>query len=164
MAAPQKNSKNYTTNLPPSSKKEHQRFSYNPNQKYFCWSRSSLRWAAFPTDYSESRRKLIFSTNSVIDIDVHQVMAHKCQKRIPSIHAIYQSLFSSISSEVKNKGWKFIFTDGSKSKYNTSFAVTLEDGYILNIGMLPQYASIFTAEAFAILQATKSITKTTTQT
>ncbi|XP_055913748.1 uncharacterized protein LOC129947266 [Eupeodes corollae] len=149
--------------------------------------------------------KLVFSTNSVIDKDIHQAMNLKCRKRIPSAlktildkaremdiptkttkystlsyppwsikansfvlslahysktntsNAVYQSLFSSISSELKTKGWKFIFTDGSKSKDNTSFAVTFEDGQILNIGILPEYASIFTAEAFAILQATKSI-------
>ena len=150
--------------------------------------------------------KLFFSTNSIIDKDIHQSIGHKHKKRIPSAisiildnaeqmdvpikrtcstppcsppwniksdsfimtlaqyrktntsNVLYCSLFSYVSSDLKNKGWKFIFTDGSKSPDNTSFAVTREDGYILSIGTLPELSSIFTAEAFAILQATKTTT------
>lgn len=68
-------------------------------------------------------------------------------------HSIFQALFSNIASELLHQGWKFFYTDGSKTPENTSFAVTQENGLIVKIGILPNFASIFTAEAFGILQA-----------
>ncbi|XP_055852013.1 uncharacterized protein LOC129916204 [Episyrphus balteatus] len=70
----------------------------------------------------------------------------------------YKQLFSAVSSDLKADGWKFIFTDGSKTSNNTSFAVVYENGSIASIGNLPDFTSVFTAEAFAILQATKTTT------
>ena len=50
-----------------------------------------------------------------------------------------------------------MFTDGSKSEYNTSFAVTEENGNLIKTGILWEYSSIFTTEAFAIHEAAKTI-------
>lgn len=52
--------------------------------------------------------------------------------------------------------WKMIFTDGSKSKDHTSFAVVRSDGRTVMAGQLPNYCSVYTAEAAAIYNAITS--------
>ena len=52
-----------------------------------------------------------------------------------------------------------MFTDGSKSVENTSFAITQENGTLLKKGILCDYTSIFTAEALAIYEAAKTAVK-----
>ena len=64
---------------------------------------------------------------------------------------IFRSLFHDISDPLRSKGWKIVFTDGSKIQHSTSFVATYEDGSLLAIGILDNSASIFTAEAIAIL-------------
>ena len=51
--------------------------------------------------------------------------------------------------------WTFIFTDGSKSKNGTTFAVVRDDSPLIYYGMLNERCSIFTAEALAVLEAVK---------
>ena len=55
----------------------------------------------------------------------------------------------------EHKGFSFVFTDGSKSDAGVGFGVISET--FNRYGCLPPYASIFTAELFAILTAVKQI-------
>lgn len=68
---------------------------------------------------------------------------------------IYQALSSEIFNEYKSNGWEILFTDGSKTNTNTSFAVVTENGIIQSSGLLPDGSNIFDAEAIAILKATE---------
>ncbi|XP_054087904.1 uncharacterized protein LOC128922191 [Zeugodacus cucurbitae] len=60
-------------------------------------------------------------------------------------------------SELKLEGWKFIYTDGSKSDQNTAYAVVSENSKIITKGLLLPPCSVFTAEAYAIKVATQWI-------
>lgn len=53
----------------------------------------------------------------------------------------------------KSNNWRFIFTDGSKTECGVSFAVVDENGNTLSKGLLPDFASVFSAEATAIARA-----------
>ena len=69
----------------------------------------------------------------------------------------YQQLFLEIK-EKSLPSWTFIFTDGSKSKNGTTFAVVRDDSPLI-YGMLNERCSIFTAEALAVLEAVKYTSK-----
>ncbi|XP_017472708.1 PREDICTED: uncharacterized protein LOC108363750 isoform X2 [Rhagoletis zephyria] len=65
----------------------------------------------------------------------------------------FTQLFNQIINIEDLFDWCPIFTDGSKSEHNTAFAVVKENGDLIYGGSLPLYASIYTAEAVAILKA-----------
>lgn len=67
---------------------------------------------------------------------------------------IYQQMFLETLTAEKEHNWKFVFTDGSKTNFGTAFAVVDENGDILSKGLLPHFATVFSAEATAILEAT----------
>lgn len=67
---------------------------------------------------------------------------------------VFRKMFIDIENQWCSKGWKFIYTDGSKDKENTSFAVVSDKGELINIGLLFPFSSIFTAEMLAIRFAT----------
>ena len=70
---------------------------------------------------------------------------------------IFQKMFAEVKSLYEKLSWQFIFTDGSKSENNTSYAVVRENGVIINIGTLQSFCSVFLAEATAILKAIEFI-------
>lgn len=72
---------------------------------------------------------------------------------------IYKTLFLSIADKYKSLGWNLLFTDASKTDSHTSFAVVDENGSVFSKGLLPNFSSIFTAEAFAIFKAIKCSNK-----
>lgn len=74
-------------------------------------------------------------------------------------NSMYQSLFYDITAELRSNDWNIVFTDGSKVQESTSFASTYENGSLISIGLLDNIASIFTAEATAILQTARIIAK-----
>uniref|UniRef100_A0A0A1WI36 Pol polyprotein n=1 Tax=Zeugodacus cucurbitae TaxID=28588 RepID=A0A0A1WI36_ZEUCU len=70
---------------------------------------------------------------------------------------VFKQLFMQRESELKLQGWKFIYTDGSKTDQNTAYAVVSENSKIITKGLLLPPCSVFTAEAYAIKVATQWI-------
>lgn len=62
-------------------------------------------------------------------------------------------LFNETFTKYKNENWNFVYTDGSKTSSNVAFAVVDENGLTKVAGLLPQNATIFEAEAEAIVEA-----------
>ena len=73
----------------------------------------------------------------------------------PEVH--FKKLFLEVCNMYPT--WSKVFTDGSKGNGCTAFAVVDENYDTLINGSLPEYASVFTAEAEAILCAVKLIIK-----
>lgn len=67
----------------------------------------------------------------------------------------YRSMFSMIKESLDK--YKFLYTDGSKSRDLTSYSITTEDKVIC-MSYLPNYSSIFSAELIAIHEAIKYAT------
>ncbi|XP_039965147.1 uncharacterized protein LOC120777723 isoform X2 [Bactrocera tryoni] len=65
---------------------------------------------------------------------------------------VYQSLFKERIVQ-HYVDWKLIFTDASKADFYTSFAIVDNVGKTLKAGHLPNYSSVYTAEAAAIYNA-----------
>lgn len=65
----------------------------------------------------------------------------------------YTNLFAAEKEKYQNLGWKFVYTDGSKTENNTSFAVVSHCGNIIKHGILHSICSVFTAETTAVLEA-----------
>lgn len=70
--------------------------------------------------------------------------------------SIYYQHFQNIKHSYPNH--KFIFTDGSKTEYHTSYAITDEENCIKR-GILMNFSSIFSAEIIAISEAINLIKK-----
>lgn len=83
-----------------------------------------------------------------INTDLHKL------KKTSSNTEMYRQMFMEMVSEFIGTKWNFLYTDGSKNEHGTSFAVVDDLGNTRIKGLLPSSASIFTAEAFAILKAT----------
>ena len=66
---------------------------------------------------------------------------------------IFKQMFLNVKED--HQTWKPIFTDGSKTDVATTFSVVDDHNRIINIYQLPQYTSIFSAEALGVLCATK---------
>ncbi|XP_039962482.1 uncharacterized protein LOC120776078 [Bactrocera tryoni] len=73
---------------------------------------------------------------------------------------LYAQNFLEYKAELSQKAFNFIFTDGSKTKFSTSFAVVSENLDVLRKGILPNHCSIYTSEIFAIYQAALIASKT----
>ncbi|XP_041673757.1 uncharacterized protein LOC121529830 [Drosophila eugracilis] len=71
--------------------------------------------------------------------------------------AEFQTRFRCLHEKLGTKSW--LYTDGSKTDDDTTFAVVDSNDKIISGGMQPPYNSIFTEEAFAILQACLFATK-----
>lgn len=67
-------------------------------------------------------------------------------------NSTFVQLFHNLTNDKDLADWYRIFTDGSKTDYSTTFAVVEKSGALICGGWLPTYASIFTAEALAILK------------
>lgn len=67
----------------------------------------------------------------------------------------YTQMFYEMTDEYRNDSWDFFYTDGSKSDTGTGLAIVSEAGNILYSARLPNYFSIYSTEAFAILKATE---------
>ena len=63
----------------------------------------------------------------------------------------YQQLFLEIKENFM-PAWTFLFTDGTKIKNGTTFAVVKDDSALI-YGMLNELCSVFTAEALAVHEA-----------
>ncbi|XP_075163337.1 uncharacterized protein LOC142235971 [Haematobia irritans] len=72
---------------------------------------------------------------------------------------IFRSLSNEIFTNYKMDGWDIVFTDGSKTTTNTSFAVVSENGDILSTGLVHEDSSIYDAEALAIQKALEICSK-----
>lgn len=68
-------------------------------------------------------------------------------------HEVFKGTFAETSNKNKTLGWRFLFTDASKTEDGVSYAVVNENGMYSAKGLLLPFTSIFTAEAFAILKA-----------
>ena len=68
---------------------------------------------------------------------------------------VFKLLFKEVTSTYKKDRWSLIYTDGSKTNAHVGFAVVDENGYTLKRGLLPQHATVFEAEAVAIIEALK---------
>jgi len=64
---------------------------------------------------------------------------------------VFQAQFGLLRSQLGARNW--LYTDGSKTDSSSTFAVVNEDNDIIAAGTLPNFNSIFTIEAFAVLQA-----------
>ena len=87
------------------------------------------------------------SNTFVMDLDSYS-------KKSTSTH-VFAKCFAESMNKYKADGWTPIFTDGSKSNTNTSFAVVHEDGTIISSGRIDNICSVFSAEAHAINLAIK---------
>ena len=66
---------------------------------------------------------------------------------------IYHQTFHEAHERYNNTGWSFIYTDGSKNSFSTSFAVVNDIGQTIKMGILVDHSSIFSAEALALKTA-----------
>ena len=72
---------------------------------------------------------------------------------------VYRQMFLEIETELKNKSWTFLFTDGSKIATSTSFSLIHSNGTTITRGVLDEHCSIFSAEATAIKEAAEYANK-----
>ena len=71
--------------------------------------------------------------------------------------SVYLTNYLELKNKYETAGWKLQYTDGSKlDTGQTAYAIVDDLGNTLQFKSLPDYASVFTAEACAILSALRS--------
>ena len=84
-------------------------------------------------------------------------MSLSCLKKESTSTSIYFTNFLELKNKYETAGWKLQYTDGSKlDTGQTAYAIVDDLGNTLQFKSLPDYASVFTAEACAILSALRS--------